>query len=92
MDTPALDAERDAEVDGGPLRVGVAAVTTQLKHQPQIKYLAARRCSGSLPVPTFVLRGFGHSDFWGECGSGSWLKSDSSPELTYGSGFGSRFL
>ncbi len=32
MNAAALDAERDAEVDGGPLRVRMAAVTAHLPH------------------------------------------------------------
>ncbi len=32
MNAATLDAERDAEVDGGPLRVRMAAVTAHLPH------------------------------------------------------------
>jgi hypothetical protein len=32
VNAAALDAERDAEVDGGPLRVRMAAVTAHLTH------------------------------------------------------------
>ncbi len=39
MNAAALDAERDAEVDGGPLRVRMAAVTAHLTHTSATKVI-----------------------------------------------------